>query len=214
MEVILQEDVTHLGHIGEVVKVRDGYARNYLFPRGLAVLANKRNVRELEHQQRVVEEKRKRVAATAQEIADKMSQVELAFSARAGVNGKLFGSITNQDIEKALREKGFEVDRRRIRLEEPIKSVGDHKVTVTLAAGVPCEVSLKVDGVVDEEARAAAEAEAKKEAEAKAAAKAEAKEAAEVGAAGESDAEGGADDAPSAAETGESDAAAPAAGEE
>jgi len=144
MEVILQEDVTHLGHIGEIVKVRDGYARNYLFPRGLAVLANKRNVRELEHQQRVVEEKRKRVAATAQEVADRMAKVELLFTARAGEGGKLFGSITNQDIEKELREKGFDVDRRRIKLDEPIKSVGDHKVTVTLAAGVPCEISVQI----------------------------------------------------------------------
>ena len=170
MEVILQEDVNHLGHIGEIVKVRDGYARNYLFPRGLALLANKRNVRELEHKQRVVEEKRKRVAATAQEIADRLSKIALEFTARAGSSGKLFGSITNQDIEKSLREKGFDVDRRRIKLDEPIKSVGDHKVTVTLAAGVPCEVSLKVEGLVDEETKAAeakeaADAEAKKEAE-------------------------------------------------
>ncbi len=144
MEVILQEDVAHLGHIGEIVKVRDGYARNYLFPRGMAVLADKRNVRELDHQKRVVEEKRQRVAATAQEVAKKMSAVSLQFSSRAGDGGKLFGSITNQDIEKQLKEVGFDVDRRRIRLDEPIKSVGNHKVTVTLAAGVPCEIIVKV----------------------------------------------------------------------
>ncbi len=147
MEVILQEDVTHLGHVGEIVKVRDGYARNYLFPRGLAVLANKRNVRELEHLRRVVEEKRLRVAATAQELAKKMAQVDLSFRARAGDAGKLFGSITNQDIERELREKGFDVERRRIKLDEPIKSVGSHKVTVTLAAGVPCEITVKVSAI-------------------------------------------------------------------
>lgn len=144
MEVILQEDVAHLGHIGEIVKVRDGYARNYLFPRGLAVLADKRNLGELEHQKRVVEEKRQRVAATAQELAKKMAAVSLEFAARAGDAGKLFGSITNQDIEKQLRDKGFDVDRRRVRLDEPIKTVGAHKVTVTLAAGVPCEINVKV----------------------------------------------------------------------
>lgn len=144
MEVILQEDVAHLGHIGEIVKVRDGYARNYLFPRGMAVLADKRNVRELDHQKRVVEEKRQRVAATAQEVAKQMSAVSLQFSSRAGDGGKLFGSITNQDIEKQLKDLGFDVDRRRIRLDEPIKSVGNHKVTVTLAAGVPCEIVIKV----------------------------------------------------------------------
>jgi len=83
-------------------------------------------------------------AATAQEVADRLSKVELQFTARAGEGGKLFGSITNQDIEKELREKGFDVDRRRIKLDEPIKSVGDHKVTVTLAAGVPCEISVQI----------------------------------------------------------------------
>jgi len=147
MEVILQDDVAHLGHVGEVVKVRDGYARNYLFPRGLAVLADKRNVRELEHQRRVVEGKRVRIAASAQEVAKKLSQVELTFTARAGDGGKLFGSITNQDIERELRDKGFEIDRRRVRLDEPIKSVGTHKVTVTLAAGVPCEIVVQVSAI-------------------------------------------------------------------
>ena len=158
MEVILQEDVAHLGHIGQIVKVRDGYARNYLFPRGIAVLADKRNVRELDHQKRVVEEKRQRVAATAQEVAKKMSAVSLQFSSRAGDGGKLFGSITNQDIEKQLKEKGFDVDRRRIRLDEPIKSVGNHKVTVTLAAGVPCEIVVKVVATESPKNDAAAEA--------------------------------------------------------
>ncbi len=160
MEVILQEEITHLGHIGEIVKVRDGYARNYLFPRGLAVLADKRNVRELEHKKRVVEEKRQRVAASTQEVADKMANADLSFTARAGDGGKLFGSITNQDIEKELRELGFDVDRRRIKLEEPIKSVGEHKVTVALAAGVPCEVTVKVVALDEPKEEKPAEAEA------------------------------------------------------
>ncbi len=160
MEVILQEEVTHLGHIGEVVKVRDGYARNYLFPRGLAVLANKRSVRELEHQKRVIEEKRQRVAASTQEIANKISQVDVSFTARAGAGGKLFGSITNQDIEKELLEKGFEVDRRRIKLEEPIKSVGEHKVTVALAAGVPAVITVKVVALDEPKEEKPAKAEA------------------------------------------------------
>jgi len=158
MEVILQEDIAHLGHIGEIVKVRDGYARNYLFPRALAVQANKRNVREREHQQRVVEEKRRRVAATAQEVANKMAAVALTFTARAGEAGKLFGSITNQDIERELRDNGFEVDRRRIRLDEPIKSVGEHKVTVILAAGVPCEITISVVAIEESKSGEAGEA--------------------------------------------------------
>lgn len=162
MEVILQEDVVHLGHIGEIVKVRDGYARNYLFPRGLAVLADKRNLRELEHQRRIVEEKRQRVAATAQELATRIARVELSFTARAGEGGKLFGSITNLDVERELREKGFDVERRRIRLEEPIKSLGTHRVMLTLAAGVPCEITVKV--AAQEGASAQAEGETRAEA--------------------------------------------------
>ena len=165
MEVILQEDVNHLGHIGETVKVRDGYARNYLFPRGLAVLANKRNLGELEHQKRVVEEKRQRVAASAQEVADKMGKVVLEFKARAGDGGKLFGSITNQDVEKELRDQGFDVDRRRIKIDDPIKTVGDHKVTVTLAAGVPCEIGVVVVPINEPKEEPEADAEASAEAD-------------------------------------------------
>lgn len=160
MEVILREDVVHLGHIGDIVKVRDGYARNYLFPRGLAILADKRNVRELEHHRRVVEEKRRRVANQAQEVADKMAKVRLEFEARAGEGGKLFGSITNIDIEKQLADKGFAIERRRIRLEEPIKSIGEHTVTVTLAAGVPCEIRVAVSAQKEEAPAAEETAEA------------------------------------------------------
>jgi large subunit ribosomal protein L9 len=147
MDVILKEDVVHLGHIGEIVKVKDGYARNYLFPRGFAILADKRNVRELEHHRRVVEEKRKKVAATAQEVANKMGAVKLVFKARAGEAGKLFGSVTNQDVEKELRDQGYDIERRRIRIDEPIKSVGKHKIIVTLAAGVPCELEVEVTAI-------------------------------------------------------------------
>jgi len=156
MEVILREDVAHLGNIGDVVKVRDGYARNYLFPRGLAILADKRNIHELEHHQRVVEEKRKRVAKTAQEMADKLSKVHLEFSARAGEGGKLFGSVTNMDVEKQLADKGYQIERRRIRLEEPIKTVGEHQVSITLSAGVPCQIKVTVVALTEEsEAQAA-----------------------------------------------------------
>jgi len=158
MEVILREDVAHLGHIGDVVKVRDGYARNYLFPRGLAILADKRNVGELEHHRRVVDEKRRRVAKTAQELADKLTLVRLEFSARAGEGGKLFGSITNMDVEKQLAEKGFQIERRRIRLEEPIKSVGEHSVSITLSAGVPCQLRVVVVAQNDETTPAAGDA--------------------------------------------------------
>src|SRR5580765_811594 len=99
MEVILREDVPHLGNIGDVVKVKPGFARNYLLPRGLAVVADKRNVGALEHEKRIVAEKRERVLRDAQGQLKKLSELRLVVKARAGEEGKLFGSVTNLDIE-------------------------------------------------------------------------------------------------------------------
>ena len=144
MEVILREDVPHLGTIGDVVKVRDGYARNYLLPRGLATVADKRNMRALEHERRLVEEKRKRVMSAAETLAKQLISARVTVPARAGEEGKLFGSVTNIDIERALAEQGFTVERRRIRLDEPIKTLGEHKVPVTLQTGVACEITVTV----------------------------------------------------------------------
>jgi len=144
MEVILREDVQHLGHIGDIVKVRPGYARNYLIPRGLATVADRRHIAALEHEKRVVEEKRKRALTAAEAVVKKLSATKVTIAARAGEEGKLFGSVTNIDIERALAEAGISVDRRRIRLDEPIKNLGDHKVTVTLAAGAQGEVTVSV----------------------------------------------------------------------
>jgi large subunit ribosomal protein L9 len=147
MEVILREDVPHLGTIGDIVKVRPGYARNYLLPRGLATVADKRNVRALEHERRLVEEKRRRAVNAAQAMSQKLAAARVVIAARAGEEGKLFGSVTNIDIERALGEQGFTVERRRIRLDEPIKTLGDHRVMVTLTAGVSCEVTVTVTPV-------------------------------------------------------------------
>ena len=147
MEVILREDVPHLGTIGDIVKVRPGYARNYLLPRGLATVADKRNLRALDHERRLVEEKRRRAVSAAQAISEKLAAARVVIAARAGEEGKLFGSVTNIDIERALSEQGFAVERRRIRLDEPIKTLGDHRVTVTLAAGVSCDVTVAVTPV-------------------------------------------------------------------
>lgn len=144
MEVILREDVQHLGHIGDLVKVRPGYARNYLIPRGLATVADRRNLAALEHEKRIVEEKRKRAMSAAEALVKKLAATKVTISARAGEEGKLFGSVTNMDIERALAEAGMPVERRRIRLDEPIKTLGEHKVTVTLAAGVQGDVTVTV----------------------------------------------------------------------
>ncbi len=145
MEVILREDVVDLGSVGDVVKVKPGFARNYLLPRGLAVIADKRNVRVLEHQKRLAADKRERDRRQAQELADRVSSMRVVIKARAGEEGKLFGSVTNLDIEKALAEQGHVIERRRIRLEEPIKSIGEHVVPVHLAAGVNAKVTVIVE---------------------------------------------------------------------
>ncbi len=148
MEVILREDVIELGSVGDVVKVKPGFARNYLLPRGLAVIADKRNIRVLEHQKRLAADKRERDRRHAQTLADRVNSMRVVIKARAGEEGKLFGSVTNLDIEKALSEQGQVIERRRIRLEEPIKSIGEHVVTVHLAAGVNAKVTVVVEAEV------------------------------------------------------------------
>lgn len=144
MEVILREDVPHLGTIGDVVKVRPGYARNYLLPRGLATVADKRNVRALEHERRLVDEKRRRALSAAESVAKQLAAARVVVRARAGEEGKLFGSVTNIDIERALADQGLTVERRRIRLDEPIKTLGEHKVPVSLSVGVITELTVTV----------------------------------------------------------------------
>jgi large subunit ribosomal protein L9 len=144
MEVILKEDIANLGKIGEVVRVRDGYARNYLLPRGLVLEANKKNLKTFEHHKKVVGEQKQKIMRNAQAVGDQLNGVELVLPMRAGEEGKLFGSVTNIQIEKALKAKGLNVDRRKIALEEPIKAVGDYEVPVRLSADltVPLKVSV------------------------------------------------------------------------
>jgi large subunit ribosomal protein L9 len=145
MEVILREDVPNLGTIGDIVKVKPGYARNYLLPRQLAVLADRGNMRALEHQKRVVGAKRERERKQAETMAQRLTSVRVTIKARAGEEGKLFGSVTNLDIEKALAEQGFAVERRRIRLEDPIKSIGEHTVPLHLSTGVNAQITVIVE---------------------------------------------------------------------
>jgi large subunit ribosomal protein L9 len=145
MEVILREDVPNLGTVGDVVKVKPGYARNYLLPRQLAVAADHSNVRALEHQKRLVGAKRDRDRKQAEAVAQQLTSMRVTIRARAGEEGKLFGSVTNQDIEKALAEQGFTLERRRIRLEEPIKSIGEHTVPVHLSTGVNAHITVIVE---------------------------------------------------------------------
>ncbi len=144
MEVVLKEDIENLGHMGDVVKVKDGYARNYLLPRGLVVLANKKNLKALEHEQRMIAQRRERLTKEAQGISAKLAGVSLEFTAKAGEEGRLFGSVTTMDIEKALKDQGFDVERRRIVLDAPIKNVGDYEVPIRLRPEVMPSIKVKV----------------------------------------------------------------------
>ena len=144
MEVVLKEDIIKLGKMGEVVRVKDGYARNYLLPRGLVLSANSKNVKSLEHEKRVIAGRRERVVREAQKISDQISAVSVTITARAGEEGKLFGSVTNIHIEKALSQQGFKVERRKIDLPQPIKNLGDYKIPVRLASDVVANIKVSV----------------------------------------------------------------------
>lgn len=144
MEVILQQDVENLGTIGDVVKVKRGYARNYLLPRGLALEADAKNLAVLEHRKRALGAKRAKVQKVNEASAAKLTSLSVAIPARAGEGEKLFGSVTNLDIQKALATQGFEIDRKKILLDNPIKSLGEHTVIVDLGAGVRAPLKVSV----------------------------------------------------------------------
>jgi large subunit ribosomal protein L9 len=144
MDVILQQDVENLGTIGDVVKVKPGYARNFLLPRGLALEADAKNLAVLEHRKRALAAKRAKVQKANQEAATRLTSLTLSISGRAGEEQKLFGSVTNLDIQKALAAQGFEIDRKKIHLESPIKALGEHTATVDLGAGVRAPIKVTV----------------------------------------------------------------------
>ena len=144
VEIILRDDVPHLGKIGDLVRVKPGYARNFLLPRGLAIEANRKNLHVLEHDKRVIAAKADRERKAAKGFASKLDGFKLTLTARAGEEGRLFGSITNIDIERALKEKGFDVERRRIPLDEPIKQLGTFPITVLVGRDVRATVQLTV----------------------------------------------------------------------
>jgi large subunit ribosomal protein L9 len=145
VQVILRDDVPNLGKIGDVVRVKPGYARNFLLPRGLAVEANPKNLRMLEHHKRVITAKADREHKSAEASAKRLDGLQLTVRARAGEEGRLFGSVTNMDVERLLAEKGFQVDRRRIALAEPIKQLGTFPITVQVGRTVRATVQLTVE---------------------------------------------------------------------
>jgi large subunit ribosomal protein L9 len=144
MKVILQEDIDNLGKAGDIVKVADGYGRNYLIPKLLAVPADVRNLRALEHDRRVIEARAKKTRRSAEEMGGRLSSLSLTIPAKAGAEGKLFGAVTSRDVAEALERAGVAVDRRMVLLEEPIKQVGEYQVKVRVGTEIVPEVSVRV----------------------------------------------------------------------
>ena len=144
MEVILKEDVNKLGHRGDVVKVADGYGRNYLLPTKLAIEATQANKAVIEQMKASAIRKSASEKAGAEEQGAKLNEVVVTFERKAGENGQLFGSVTTQDIAKALEEQGYTIDRRKISLDEPLRSVGEFHVPVKLHREVTAHVQVTI----------------------------------------------------------------------
>ena len=144
VQVILREDVHALGQAGDIVRVKPGYARNFLVPQGKATPATAERVHQVEHQQRVISEKRAKELTDLEAVKAKLDATKLEIEAQAGEEGKLFGSVTSQNLADLLAEKGLEVDRRKIVLQEPIKRVGEHKIAIRLRSDVVAEFKVTV----------------------------------------------------------------------
>lgn len=146
MKVILREDVYNLGNSGEVVTVKNGYGRNFLLPRKLAVMASDKNLRQLEHERGVIEARQAKLKGEAEERARVLSTVQVKISRKVGEQDKLYGSVTALDIAEGLAAAGQKVDRHLIRLPNPIKTVGSHEVELRLHRDVPCKIKVEVVG--------------------------------------------------------------------
>ena len=144
VNLILQEDVPALGDAGDLVKTKVGYARNYLLPKGKAILATESKIQQLEHNKRVVEEKLAKQLKDLSALRDRLQNLSLSIAAKSGEEGKLFGSVTSAQVAALISEKGFEIDRRKIVLSEPIREVGDHKVPIRLRGELVAEVTVSV----------------------------------------------------------------------
>jgi large subunit ribosomal protein L9 len=144
MEVILREHVENLGERGQIVKVADGYARNYLLPRKLALPATDGNRKHVERERKIVEAREAGEKAQAEAMAARLASVDITIARRVGETDQLYGSVTSADIVEFLKEKGFEVDRRKLILPEPIKAIGDHEVPLKLHREVTLPLKVHV----------------------------------------------------------------------
>jgi large subunit ribosomal protein L9 len=144
MKLILREDIPNLGRSGEVVTVKDGFGRNYLIPRKLAVMASEQNIRQLEHEKGVITARQAKLKGSAEQQAKGLSAVSVTITRKVGEQDKLYGSVTALDIAEALAAKGQKIDRRHIHLPEPIKTIGTHEVEIRLHHDVTAKVKVEV----------------------------------------------------------------------
>lgn len=144
MEVILLDEVRNLGNIGDLIKVKDGYGRNYLIPTGKAISASVKNKRRLEHEKRIAQARLQKAKAEAATLSAKLSGTPIRIACKVGEQDKLYGSVTVIDIRNALADAGFDLDRKNIRLDEPIKALGDYKISVRLPGDVAAEIQVSV----------------------------------------------------------------------
>ncbi len=147
VKLILREEIHRLGDAGDVVSVKPGYARNFLLPQGKAVLATRGRVKEIEHQQRIIVDKLAKEMKDFEALKTRLENVVLEFDAQVGEEGKLFGSVTALQLADQLAEKGQKVDRRKITLAEPIRSVGEHTVSIRLRSDVVANLKVIVRAV-------------------------------------------------------------------
>jgi large subunit ribosomal protein L9 len=147
LEVILTQDVDNLGDAGEVVRVKPGYGRNYLLPRGLALLATRGNKSQLEHQRKAIEAAQTEVRKGHEELAKKVAATTVSIARKQGEDEKLFGSVSSKDIVDALAEQGIKLDRKIVKLPSAIKSIGSHEVNVRFSQHVQAALKVNVVGV-------------------------------------------------------------------
>ncbi len=144
MKIILKEDVESLGHMGDAIKVSDGYARNYLIPKGLAIEASSKNIKGLDHEKRIIAKKTEKQREKAESLVEALGNITCTISRKVGEQDKLFGSVTSKDIEENLRNQGIAIERKNIVIEEPIKKLGEFTVKVKVHPGIHGEVKVIV----------------------------------------------------------------------
>lgn len=144
MEVILNESIDNLGKAGDIVNVTNGYARNYLLPKGIAISADKKNLAKMERQRESILKRAARMNEEYEALASQLAGLDIKIPVKVGEEEKLYGSVTNLDIAKAIKEKGFEIDRKKILLGEPIKALGEYEIPVKLSPDVTATIKVKV----------------------------------------------------------------------